>query len=478
MSNIKMNHQRAKTLNPFLWVAAVLVVLCLSSAAFAQDGPALAVEINKGKLIRLSTPASAVMVADPAIADVQVVSPTLVYLNGKAVGETTVFAVDSKDNEVLNKVITVTHNLSKLERTVKSLMPDAAVKFRSMDNALVMDGNANSPMEVESIRKLAAPFLQANQTLINMVKSNGSDQVTLMVKIAEVQRSQLKRFGIHLESVLNRGSFVYGLAQGRDVVDAAGTFTRNGTDSSIGIGHNTNSGSVNGVLDALEDQGIVSVLAEPNLTAISGQPASFLAGGEFPIPVVGQDGQVTVEYRPYGVSLAFTPTILSHDKISLTVTPEVSSLSQVGSVQTSGFNIPSVTTRRANTTVEIGSGQSFAIAGLLQNDRSNNISKFPALGDLPIIGALFRSNQFQNDQTELVIIVTPVIVSPVNTQEALSDPVEGIEMPNDLERVLLGKLYREQGKDDTDLANAEPSAGPGASSSAPRLHGKAGYILK
>jgi pilus assembly protein CpaC len=193
--------------------------------------------------------------------------------------------------------------------------------------------------------------------------------------------------------------------------------------------------------------------------------------------VAGQDGQVTIEYRPYGVSLAFTPTILSRDKISLTVTPEVSSLTQVGSVQTSGFNIPAVTTRRANTTIELGSGQSFAIAGLLQNDRSNNVSKFPALGDLPILGALFRSNQFQNDQTELVIIVTPVIVSPVNEQEALKDPVEGIEMPNDLERILLGQLYREQGHDDADLASAEPSAG-GNSSELPRLHGKAGYILK
>ena len=467
----------AKRVDPFKIIIVVLAILCLSSVAFAQDGPPLSLEINKGKLVRLSSPASAVIIADPAIADVQVVSPTLVYLNARAVGETTIFAVDAKDNEVLNKVVTVTHNLSKLERTVKSLMPNAQIKFRSMDNALVMDGNANSPMEVESIRRIAAPFLQGNQTLINMIKSNGSDQVTLMVKIAEVQRSQLKRFGIHLENVISRGSFVYGLAQGRDVVDAAGSFIRNGTDNSVGIGFDTPNASVNGIIDALEDQGVVSVLAEPNLTAISGQPASFLAGGEFPIPVAGQDGQVTIEYRPYGVSLAFTPTILSRDKISLTVTPEVSSLTQVGSVQTSGFNIPAVTTRRANTTIELGSGQSFAIAGLLQNDRSNNVSKFPALGDLPILGALFRSNQFQNDQTELVIIVTPVIVSPVNEQEALKDPVEGIEMPNDLERILLGKLYREQGRDDADLASAEPSAGEN-SSELPRLHGKAGYILK
>lgn len=463
-------------LDPMKCWVIMMAVLCLSSVAWAQDNPGISIEINKGKLIRINGAASAVMVADPNIADVQVVSPSLVYLNGRAVGETTIFAVDAKDNEILHSVVTVTHNISKLEKTVKSLLPDSKVNFRSMDGALVLDGNVDSPIESENVRRLAQPFVGQNQTLINMIKSNGSDQVTLMVKIAEVQRSQLKRFGIHLENIISRGSFVYGLAQGRSVIDATtGAFSRNGTDNSIGVGFNSPNSSVNGVIDALEDQGIVSVLAEPNLTTTSGQSASFLAGGEFPIPVVGENNSVTIQYRPFGVSLGFTPTILSRDKISLAVTPEVSSLSPVGSIQAQGFNIPSVSTRRASTTVELGSGQSFAIAGLLQNNRNNNISKFPALGDLPVLGALFRSNQFQNDQTELVIIVTPFIVAPVNEQNALTDPTEGLEMPNDLERILLGKLYREHGKGDTDVAQTDEST---LSAEMPRLHGPAGYMLK
>jgi pilus assembly protein CpaC len=497
---------KALGFDPLRVLVAVLAILCLSSVVLAQDSPSApakavikggkggpeleeirpakgtkgnyAIEINKGRLIRLSAPASAVMVADPAIADVQVISPVLVYLNGRAVGETTLFAVDNKDNEVLHATIAVTHNLSKLNSMVKALMPDAKVNFRSMDGALVMDGNANSPMDVDNIRRLAQPYLQGNQTLINMVKSNGSDQVTLMVKIAEVQRNQLKRFGIHLENIISRGSFVYGLAQGRDVVDAVGgSFLRNGSDNSVGIGFNSPNASVNGVIDALEGQGLISILAEPSLTAISGQPASFLAGGEFPIPVVGENNSVTIEYRPFGVSLGFTPTILSKDKISLAVSPEVSAISTEGSIQTQGFNIPSINTRRATTTVELGSGQSFAIAGLLQNDRSNDISKFPALGDLPVLGALFRSNEFRNDQTELVIIITPFIVSPVNEQEALTDPTKGLEVPNDLERILLGKLYNEHDETEAseEVAEANPAAGP---SHMPRLHGPSGYVLK
>ncbi len=485
-----------------IWVM-MIAILCLSSVAWAQDnvdtkatpeikggkgGPLLeeirpekgkkghyAIEINKGRLVRLSAPASAVMVADPNIADVQVISPMLVYLNGRAVGETTLFAVDNKDTEVLHATISVTHNLSKLNSMVQSLLPDSKVTFRSMDGALVMSGNASSPVDVENIRRLAQPYLQGNQALINMVESTGSDQVTLMVKIAEVQRNQLKRFGIHLENIISRGSFVYGLAQGRDVVNAiGGSFLRNGSDNSIGIGFNSPNASVNGVIDALEGQGLISILAEPNLTTVSGQPASFLAGGEFPIPVVGEDSAVTIEYRPFGVSLAFTPTILSKDKISLVVSPEVSAISTEGSIQTQGFNVPSINTRRATTTVELGSGQSFAIAGLLQNDRSNDISKFPALGDVPILGALFRSNEFRNDQTELVIIVTPFIVSPVDQQEALTDPTQGLEMPNDLERVLLGKLYDEHEAEE--ISEANPSAGPIAAM--PRLNGSAGYVLK
>ena len=198
--------------------------------------------------------------------------------------------------------------------------------------------------------------------------------------------------------------------------------------------------------------------------------ASFLAGGQIPIPAVtgsGSTAQVSITYQPFGVSLSFVPLVLSKDRINLTVVPEVSSLSQTGAVSTAGFNIPALQTRKASTTVELGSGQSFAIAGLIQSDRNNDISKFPFLGDMPVLGALFRSSQFQHNQTELVIIVTPYIVDGVDNAKALHDPTEGIVLSSDAERILLGKLYKEQ-----------PEGYENPASENPHLHGAAGYQLK
>lgn len=457
-----------RALNAAVVVACVMLFVPMMVHAQAIDPDAtIDVEINKGRLFKLPQAASAVVIANPDIADVQVVSPGLVYINGKSVGETTVFAVDSQDNQVLNAVVTVTHNLSKLKKTVSNILPDADVNFSSTDGALVMGGNVDSPLQAENIRKIASPFLQENQTLVNMIKIGGSDQVMLQVKVAEVSRTELKRFGINFESLLSTGNFIFGLAQGRDFIDgAAGTILRAGQDNSFSTQFRTNRANINGIIDALEDDGLVTTLAEPNLTTTSGQPASFLAGGEFPVPSVDDDGEVSVEYRPFGVSLSFTPTVLDSGKISLVVNPEVSALSQVGAIIANGFSIPSLSTRRASATVELGSGQSFAIAGLIQNDSSNDISKFPGLGDIPILGALFRSSEFQHDQSELVIIVTPYLVTP--SSEKLATPVDGYVPASDMERILLGKLYHEQ----------TPEATEAVAANMPHLQGPVGFILK
>jgi pilus assembly protein CpaC len=194
-----------------------------------------------------------------------------------------------------------------------------------------------------------------------------------------------------------------------------------------------------GTLDLLENDGIVSTLAEPNLTALSGETASFLAGGEFPIPVSQGNSAVTIEYKEYGVGLAFTPIVLADGRISLRVRPEVSQLSDAGSLKFGGFTVPALTTRRAETTVELGSGQSFMIAGLLQNSNSNSIEKTPFLGDLPVLGALFRSTSFRRDETELVLIVTPYLVKPSSSQLAL--PTDGYRSPDDVKRNFLGQTY-------------------------------------
>lgn len=435
---LKLKH--ALVVMPML--LAALLLTPLTSGAQAQMPESMVVEINKGTILRLPGYATVVAVADPAIADIEVLAPDLVSVQGRGVGQTTVIAFDARGDEILNETITVNHNLSKLMHIVKRVLPDSNVTFDSMDGALVMSGSVASPLEADNITRVVQPFL-GEDVLVNMLSVTGSDQVMLKVRIAEISRNELKRFGINLASVLtNSGNFAFGLVTGRDIgAGNVGNIVRGDTDNNnLAINYNGGDLNVNSVIDALAEDNLIKVLAEPTLTTASGRAANFLAGGEFPIPVPGQDGQVTIEYREYGVGLQFTPQVLSKEKISLTVAPEVSELSQIGAVNLQGFSIPGLVTRRAETTVELGSGQSFAIAGLLRNGNSNDIQKFPLLGDIPVLGALFRSTEFQQEQTELMILVTPYIVRGVAADE-LMDPTEGFVPPTDPERILLGHSY-------------------------------------
>lgn len=437
-----------------LLTAALGTVLPFANAV-AKSGAAIEVEINKGTPVHLSGAAASVAVADPTIADVQVLSPKLVMIAGRGVGETTIVAVDAQDKVILQTTIHVSHNLSSLSRALKKVSPDAknVVTASSADNAIVLNGKVESPVVAEKIQRLASGFLLGDkQQIISMLDTSAGDQVMLKVKVVELQRSALKQFGINWESMLTSGSFVFGLAQGRDFISStagaggsSGVFDRaaNGSNS-IFAGFQGNSSSINTVIDALETDGLVTVLAEPSLTTRSGQQASFLAGGEIPIPVPGDNGSVTIQYRQFGVSLQFTPIVLSENKISLSVLPEVSALSEDNRVTTtSGTSVPSITTRRASTTVDLGSGQTFAVAGLLRSDDSNNVSKFPFLGDVPVLGTLFRSTSFRSNQTELVILVTPYIVKPIDDPSLAKTPLDGYRPATEYERILLGRLAHE-----------------------------------
>lgn len=423
-------------------MVAVMLLLPLSPAAHAQMATDITVEINKSKIIRLPSNASVVAIADPAIADVDVLAPNLVAVQGRSAGQTSIMAFGSDGNEILNDTVTVGHNVGNLNRILKHVMPESDVHFDSMDGALVATGTVASPLEADRVRQLVEPMLGEGDSYVNMLTVEGSDQVLLKVRIAEVSRAELKRFGINLYSVISSGGqFAFNLVSGRDILPGAdGIIPRGDGNNNIAANFRSGDVDVNSVIDALAEDNVIKILAEPNLTTASGRTANFLAGGEFPIPVPGQDGQVTIEYREYGVALQFTPHVLSKDKISLTVAPEVSELSQIGAVELGGFSIPALTTRRAESTVELGSGQSFAIAGLLQNGNSSNVSKFPGLGDLPILGALFRSTEFQNNQSELVILVTPYIVRGVPESE-LASPTDGFIPPTDPERILEGNTY-------------------------------------
>lgn len=468
---------------------ALLFLLAGMSAALAADKN-VTVELNKGTMIKLDRPATSVVIADPVTADVQVVSPKLLFIHGRKVGETSLYAVDAQDNPIITAVVKVTHNLSSLQQTIRRVVPDADVNFRTVDGGLVMEGFAASVDESQKIQSVANAYVGPNERMVNMIKTNGSDQVMLRVKLVEMSRTDLKRIGVNLQNVTSNGNFAWQVLQGNDILfntadpatkaySAFGNVLSRGTqtDSNVLLRYKDTAS----LLEALESQGLAHVLAEPSLTTTSGQPANFLAGGQFPLPVYGQNNTVTLQYQTFGVGLNFTPVVMSQDRISLSVAPEVSTLNFNNPIQVDGITYPILETRRASATVELGSGDSFVLAGLLKNENSNTVQKFPGLGDVPVLGTLFRSSQFQNNQTELVMLVTPYIVRPVADPSKLQTPVDGYKAPAEFERLMNGSLYEQQsmdeGSDDAaSVAKKSPSAG-GKQSAMPRLHGDGGFIL-
>ncbi len=432
------------------------------------------IEVGKGQVIRLPRPAATVFVADPDIADVQAQSPSIIYLFGRRSGSTSMFAVDENDNLLLRSSVQVDHNLAGLRGAIDRLLPSNAVDVSSVDGSIVLDGKVDSPTDAQELRELASRYLGEDETLLNRTRVGAPTQVHLRVRVAEVSREVIKEFGINWETLFNSGNFTFGFANGRDLVsDGGGTIFRapanaGGNIPGIGFGNYTSgSASISTAIDALAEEGLVTVLAEPNLTALSGETASFLAGGEFPIPVASDDNEIEIEFKEFGISLAFTPTVLSRNRISLRVRPEVSELSDNGAITIGGLTIPALATRRAETTVELGSGQSFAVGGLLSNDVQNTVSKFPGLGDLPVLGTLFRSQRFQTNETELVIMVTPYLVTPVD-EPVLASPVDGYQAPNDIERILEGRLHH---------ARLQPGRGAPQGPNKQRLVGPIGFAL-
>jgi pilus assembly protein CpaC len=396
----------------FLSYMTMCTAMLVPYIAQAAGGDQLiTVEINKGQMVHLDRPASSVVISDPATADIQVVSPKLLFVRGKKVGETSFYAIDNHDETIESAVIDVTHNLSQLARAIKRVAPDSDVGFKTVDGGLVLDGFANSVSDSEHIRDIAQSFLAYNEKMVNMIKTNGSDQVMLKVKIVEMSRNDLKKFGINLQNAFNTGvgGLALEVAQGADIgvnnstnnpftlnngsvpVDTGrtGLLDRAGSPDT-GILARWHGGAQTSMVDALETQGLANVLAEPNLTTTSGKSASFLAGGQFPLPVKDQNGAITIQYKSFGVSLNFTPVVMNKNRISITVAPEVSTLDFSNPIQVAGITYPILQTRQASTVVELGSGDSFALAGLIKNQTSNNINKFPGLGDVPVLGALFR----------------------------------------------------------------------------------------
>lgn len=444
-------------------------------------GEVLSITVDEGQVMHLPRPATSVFVANPAIADVQVKSGALIYILGAAVGQTSFYAVDAQDKIIVSKQIVVGMNLSGLRRAIRQVTGDDRVQVQQVEDMLLLSGKVDNAATVQDVLTAASRYLPrsvrvapdvttAGTYILNRMEIDGSNQVNIRVRIAEVSRSAIKTLGITTNVSNPRLFGDVNVAIGFEPTVAAAEALATG-----GISTTWGATTLSTALDALASDGLATVLAEPNLTALSGETANFLAGGEYPIPVVDNSGGVStvnVQFREYGIRLAFTPTVTSGGRINLRVRPEVSEIDNSNAVSFGTSYIPGLRTRRAETSVELGSGQSFAIAGLLKNDSSQDISKYPGLGDIPILGALFRSERFQQDQSELVILVTPYLVKPV-AANALQSPTDGFVPPNDVDRHLHGRLVST-----TPTPAPVHTAERGSSAADAGLVGPVGYVLQ
>jgi len=401
----------------------------------AAAGAPLLVEVGKGQLVTLDHAATTVFVADPDVADVQVKSPSLIYLFGKKGGETTLFAVGENDQVLANLNVRVRYDTARVQEAIHQMVPHSAISVNALDGSLVLEGTVYSAADGDDVRRVAERFVGDPKQLVNKMKVDTPNQINLRVRVAEVSRNVVKSFGINWNALFQPGKIAFGVAQGRDP---------GGSLSPLGPSFLTRV-AVPGAAAADTVNNLVGHYSSgPNLTAISGEPASFLVGGEYPIPVSGSLGQIGLDFKKFGVSLTFVATIGVNNRINIHVQPEVSELDPTAGVQIGGLQIPGLAVRRAETTLDIASGQSFAIGGLVQNNVKQSINKFPWLGDVPVLGQLFRSEAFQRNETELVILVTPYVVRPVSTANRLAVPTDGLVTPSDAQYVLYGNQYRQQ----------------------------------
>ncbi len=450
-------------------LVALWFIFGLPAQAWAQS-----LSIGEAKLVRFSGEASSVFVADPAIADVQVPSDGTVLVMGKKTGQTTLFVLDAAGKSLLQQKVVVRHNTSELTQVLRERFPDVRVMVESAPGSLMLSGAVPDASTVDAISRTVQSYLGPDESLINRLSISSPTQVYLRVRVTEVSRSVTQQLGINWSAITAPGNFFAGVISGRSFQNLSGGFTTGGgsggfrgSSSYTGVdggysflgGYAREGRSIQALIDVLDREGLVSVLAEPNLTAVSGETASFLAGGEFPIPVKqDNDGGVSIEFKPFGVALDFTPTVLADDRISIKVRPEISEIDPASSIILDGLEIPGLSVRRVETTVEMASGQSFAIGGLLQNNIRDFTSQIPGIGKIPVLGKLFSSADYRNNKTELVIIVTPYLVKPTDGSQ-LASPLESMRPNTDIEFILREKI------------GLDPIDGK-----VPRLTGSAGFV--
>ncbi len=432
--------------------------------------------LNKSMIVELPREVREVMVSNPDQIDAVIQSATRAYLIGKKRGEANILFIDQNGNQVAVLEVTIERDLGALQDLIARLIPGSNVRVETVGENVVLTGRVPTPIDATRASEIVNSFLGESDSgsatsaaaggsavtinnssssggsssgpsrVINMITVEGREQVLLKVSVVEMQRNIIKQFGVDLEALINTGNFAFAAA-------STLPFPISGALGSAiaGAAWSDGTSNVSGVLQALEQDGLVHILAEPNLTAISGETANFLAGGEFPIPVAqdntgGGIPTITVDFKKFGIGLAFTPVVMSEGLISLKISTEVSELSSEGAVVLSNISIPALRVRRAETAVELPSGGSLVIAGLLSDQSRQAISGYPGLKNLPIIGTLFRSRDFLKSETELVVMVTPYVVKPV-AQQQLAKPDDGFAWASDVNSDLLGQMNRIYGRD-------------------------------
>ena len=436
------------TLNPVLTpVAASDTHVAAPIVVSGQKTRFLSLGVGKSVIIDLPRDIKDMLVADPKVANAIVHSAQRAYIIGAAVGQTNVVFFDSDGQQIAAYDIAVTRDLNGLRATLKQAMPSSDIQIEGVGDGVVLTGSVSSPIEAQQAGDLAARLAGGPDKVVNSIVVRGRDQVMLKVTVAEVSRSIIKQMGIDLSAQLNYGNTVV-------TFNNSNPFTANGGPLVAGNALTTSFGttpSVQATMRAMESAGLMRTLAEPNLTAISGESATFIAGGEFPIPTgvtcqttaAGAVGQCapSIAFKKFGISLNFTPVVLTEGRISLRVMTEVSEVSSDNSINIGGISVPSIKTRRAETTLEIPSGGSMAMAGLIQDQTKQAVNGLPGVDQLPVLGALFRSQDYVNHQTELMVLVTPYIVRAV-AQKELSRPDDGFAPASDSESALLARINR------------------------------------
>ncbi len=423
-----MHTGRAIAASLALLLGLALAVPARAIEVLSGTATELSLEVGQGRLIRLDRPAATVLLADEEVANVRFdevsSSLRLVWVYARAPGVTNLLAVDGNDALVANIRVTVRQAVGELNQGLAQVSPRGNLTARAVQNNVLITGRADSPIEAANVERMARSFVPADN-IINQTRIDGPTQINLRVRVAEVSRSASRSLGINWSASVQSGDFAFSFLTALPV---------DGTISALAAAFSGGNYDITAFIDALQTEGFATVLAEPNLTTVAGQTASFFAGRQIPVitDIDREDGANTISYtlQNVGVDLAFTPTLLNDGRISMRVHPRVRSIAGERDIG-AGFSVPEFATREVETTVELGSGQSFAIAGLFRSDVGTRNSRVPLLGDVPVVGNLFRSNSIDRDETELVIVVTPYLVQPVSESASILAPSDPLSAPND-----------------------------------------------